>query len=380
MKKSIRSAYIVAMGNGLESFIFREIEETIKHGIDITLFATTYKSGDIFSPKNEWKFEVISYLKIINAFLYYLILHPIKTCSIIIESIRFKSVAELLIAFDYSLRMKKLQINHIHCTFGDRKFFIGSYCKKLLNIDISVTIHAHEIYVNPNQRFFNKCIVEADKVVAISDHNKNTLINDFKVSPKKIKTIKLSVDSDNFKKNNKTKILMVSRFEERKGFEELLDALNILKRNDIEVIIVGFGDLDLKKMITERNLNNQVTVFDKMNPQQLKFFYNNSDIFCLPSKHTVDGGSEGIPVVLMEAMASEMIVVTTPNGSISELVDNILVKENDAIDLANGITKAIELHQSAAKSGSLNRSKILSEFSSLNIKTLNEYLYEDLNF
>ena len=89
---------------------------------------------------------------------------------------------------------------------------------------------------------------------------------------------------------------MVSRFEERKGFEELLDALNILKRNDIEVIIVGFGDLDLKKMITERNLNNQVTVFDKMNPQQLKFFYNNSDIFCLPSKHTVDGGSEGIPV------------------------------------------------------------------------------------
>ena len=51
MKKSIRSAYIVAMGNGLESFIFREIEETIKHGIDITLFATTYKSGDIFSPK-----------------------------------------------------------------------------------------------------------------------------------------------------------------------------------------------------------------------------------------------------------------------------------------------------------------------------------------
>ena len=63
-------------------------------------------------------------------------------------------------------------------------------------------------------------------------------------------------------------------------------------------------------------------------------------------------------LVLMEAMArSEMIIVTTPNGSISELVDNILVKENDAIDLANGITKAIELHQSAAKSGSLNRSK-----------------------
>lgn len=379
MKKSIKSAYIVAMSNGLESFVFREIEETIKQGIDVTLFATTYKSGDIFSPKKQWKFEVINYAKIIFSFLYYLIHKPLNTCSLIIESIRFKSLVELLIAFDYSLRMKKIKIEHIHCTFGDRKFFIGHYCKKLLNIEISVTIHAHEIYANPNKKLFKKCILEADKVVTISDQNKHLLINDYNVLPEKIKTIRLSIDLDNFKKNNNIKILMVSRFEERKGFRELFDALNILNRKDLETIIVGFGDLNVKKLAIEKNLSNQVTVFDKMSPSQLKFFYNNVDIFCLPSKHTEEGGSEGIPVVLMEAMASELIIVTTANGSISELVDTILVKESDANDLAKGISSAISLHQADNSSGSKNRDKVLSEFSPLNVKKLNDYLYGDLN-
>ena len=86
-------------------------------------------------------------------------------------------------------------------------------------------------------------------------------------------------------------------------------------------------------------MSSQVTVFSKMSASQLRFFYNNSDIFCLPSKHTDDGGSEGIPVVLMEAMASELVVVTTTNGSIPELVDEILVRQGDAIDLARGINR-----------------------------------------
>ena len=113
-----------------------------------------------------------------------------------------------------------------------------------------------------------------------------------------------------------------------------------------------------------------------MSAEQLKFFYNNSDIFCLPSKHTKEGGSEGIPVVLMEAMASELLVVTTANGSISELVDNIIVKEKDAHDLSIGLLKSIELIKINKAAGTENRNKVLTEYSDKNITTLNNYLYE----
>lgn len=377
MKKKVRAAYMVAMGNGLESFVFREVDESVKQGIDITLYATTYSSGDIYSPKNDWDFEIISYTKTLFALMTFILTKPLTTLSMIIESIKFQSLIELLIAFDYSIRMKEKAIEHIHCVFGDRKFFIGYYCKRLTGLPLSVTIHAHEIYANPNKRLFEKCIVRADKIVAISDKNKMALIRDYNVSPEKIETIRLSVDHENFKKSNKIRILVVSRFEERKGFREFFDALKLLNSDELEVVIIGFGELDVRGLVDDNNLSNQVTVFDKMSPAQLKFFYNNSDIFCLPSKHTLEGGSEGIPVVLMEAMASEMIVVTTTNGSIPELVDDILVSEGDAIDLARGLSKAVSMYKQDARAGARNRSKVLSEYNDTNIAKLNKYLYRE---
>jgi len=374
--KDINSAYIVSIGNGLESFIYHEVEEAIKRGVNITLFATKYKSGDVFSPKKEWDLELISPIKILISFIYYLLKSPVNTVLLIVECIRYGSLFELFISFDYSLRMKKADIHHIHCVFGDRKFFIGYYCKRLINIPLSVTIHAHEIYANPNKPLFEKCIKEADKIVTISDKNKTILIEKYGVHPSKIKTIRLSIDLENFKKHKKIKILTVSRFEERKGFRELFDAIKSIDRDDVEFIIIGFGELDIKSLIKERQIEDRVTVFDKMSAEQLKFFYNNSDIFCLPSKHTKEGGSEGIPVVLMEAMASELLVVTTANGSISELVDNIIVKEKDAHDLSIGLLKSIELIKINKAAGTENRNKVLTEYSDKNITTLNNYLYE----
>ena len=368
-------AYIVSIGNGLESFIYREVDEVIKRGVKITLYATKYKSNDVFSPKKEWPVETVSYLKIIIAFIHYLVIHPIKLTQLLIESIKYKTIIELLIAIDYSFRMKRLNIDHIHSVFGDRKFFIGYYCKKILEIQLSVTIHAHEIYANPNEIFFRRCVRVADKVVAISDRNRQVLINEYGVNEYQVKTIRLSVDLDNFKKQHKIKVLTVSRFEERKGFRELFDAIKAINRDDVEFIIIGFGELNIRQLIKERGIEDRVTVFDKMSGEQLRFFYNNCDIFCLPSKTTKDGGSEGIPVVLMEAMASEMLVVTTANGSIAELVDNIIVKEGSSQDLSVGLLKAIDLIKENGVAGAENRNKVLSEYGNKNIDSLNEYLY-----
>ena len=246
----------------------------------------------------------------------------------------------------------------------------------MLKIPLSVTIHAHELYANPNKKFFEYCILDADKIVSISEKNRSILIDEYGVNKENIRTIRLSIDLDNFQKIDKVKVLTVSRFEERKGFYELFEAIRTLNRDDVEFIVVGFGDLDVRSMIKEFKIENKVIVFDKMDPSQLKFFYNNCDIFCLPSKSTVDGGAEGIPVVLMEAMASEMIVVTTANGSIPELVDDIIVLEEDSKDLSIGIDKAIKLMRSKKNIGVYNRDKVLSEYSDANIDELNKYLYK----
>ena len=373
--KNMKIAYIVSIGKGLESFIYREIEEMTKRGMEIILFATKYSANDIFSPKKEWKVNKLNMLSIGVSFLTGLISKPITTLKLLKSALASNTVVELLIALDYIKQMKKDKIEHIHCHFGDRKYFIGYYCKKLLNIPLSLTVHAHELYANPNEEFFKFAVHEADKIIAISQKNKDILINEFKVDANKIEMIRLSIDLTNFKKEKKIKVLTVARYTERKGFKELFEAIKIIDRDNIEFITVGFGDLDLDAMVKELRIEDKVTIFGKMGAKQLRYFYNSCDVFCLPSKTTKDEGAEGIPVVLMEAMASEMIIVTTPNGSISELVSEVLVEEANSQSLANGLIKSIEMLKDKSI-GRKNREKVLLEYNEKNIDILKEYLYD----
>lgn len=373
----MKSAYIVSIGKGLESFIYREIEEMENRGIKISLFATKYKGGDIFSPKVGWDVERLSYFRIFPAMFYFLFSRPNLFFQLVKQSIKYKVILELLIAFDYAIRMKKKRSNHIHCHFGDRKYFIGYFCKKLTGLPLSLTVHAHELYANPNEPFFRTTVHAADKIVAISRKNQEILINDFGVDPKKIEVIRLSIDLQNFKRTKTLKILTVARYTERKGFHELFKAIKLLDDDNIEFITVGFGDLNLQKLAISHGIEERVTIFNKMDPRQLKYFYNTCDIFCLPSKTTEKEGAEGIPVVLMEAMASEMLIVTTPNGSIPELVDEIIVAENNTEALVEGLKRAIrEVEDNHFILGSKNREKVLTEYSGRNIDTLKHYLYE----
>lgn len=373
----MKVAYIVSIGKGLESFIFREIDELIKRGLKIVLYTTKFKKNDIFSPKPGWLIEKINLIKVTFGIIYWLVTSPVVFFKQILLGLNHNTIIEFIIACDYSLRMKKDKIEQIHCHFGDRKFFIGFFCKKLLNIKLTLTVHAHELYANPNIKFFKESLSGADKIVAISQKNKDILINDFNVNPKKIKVIRLSVDFSNFKSTKKIKILTVARYTERKGFNELFKAIKALKNLNLQFITVGFGELDLKKMAIENEILDKLIIYDKMDAKQLSFFYNNCDIFCLPSKTTLQEGAEGIPVVLMEAMSSELIIVTTNNGSISEIVDDIIVKENDVESLVDGLKKAVSLVKNGNRFiGKKNRKKVLSEYSDVNIDTLKKFLYE----
>ena len=78
----------------------------------------------------------------------------------------------------------------------------------------------------------------------------------------------------------------------------------------------------------------------------------------------------------MEAMSSEMLIVTTRNGSIEELVNEILVNENDVNSLVEGLNRAFDLLTSKNKFGIENRRKVMDEFSENNIDILKSYLYE----
>ncbi len=114
---------------------------------------------------------------------------------------------------------------------------------------------------------------------------------------------------------DKQVILTVCRLDRNKAVDVLLKALQRLKENNVEVLIVGDGTerKNLEELTVSLKLQNKVTFLGLKNRRELLELYNLSDIFTLTSY------SEGLPRVLIEAMACGCIPIVTNVGSISAL-------------------------------------------------------------
>lgn len=160
-------AYIVSMRAGLEAFIYREVEALYQRGYKIELYATQYKPGDVYSPKANWPSYYLTKLELLLQ-LPVLVMKSLLRPGLLLEAVRDKGVVDLLLAHKFSSIMKRNGVRQIHCHFGDHKFFIGYYCKRLTGLPLSVTIHAHEFYTNPNETLFKKSLDHADRIFPIA--------------------------------------------------------------------------------------------------------------------------------------------------------------------------------------------------------------------
>lgn len=373
--KQVPIAYIVSMRAGLEAFIYREIEALYEKGYRITLFATKFAAGDVYSPKPDWPFYTTPIGRMILE-LPYLFLKMLLRPGLLLEAIRDKGIIDLIFATKFSPIMQRDGVRQIHCHFGDHKFFIGYYCKRITGLPLSVTIHAHEFHTNPNETLFRKALLETDRIFPIAQKWVDLLIQDYSVPKENIRLNRLFVDTEENKPSGHINILAVGRFTDRKGFVYLLKALNLLDDLNIRALFVGFGDLDLNSLADKEGVRDRVTVFGKMNQEQLRFFYQTCDILCAPSITTKEEGSEGIPVVLMEGMACGMPVIATPSGATEELVSDYIVSERSPEQIAEKIRLLAKDPDLRKEKGEINRRKIMEEYSINNADRFGQWLDE----
>ena len=272
----------------------------------------------------------------------------------------------MIFAISWFLKIEN-KFDLLHGSFGDRKFFIAFYLSKLTNTKLSVTIHAHEIYAQPNKKFFNLAMKHASLITTISQKNKKLLVNNFLIDEKKIKVIRLPIDPYFWNKEKKINVLTVARFTPRKGWFDLFKVAKKIS-DKFHFIAVGFGDLNIEEEIKKRNLENKITVYRSLNSSQIKKLMEFSDIFFLPSKFNKKEGSEGIPVVLMEAMAMKMRIVSTDDGSINELVDHDLVKAGNTNQMIKALINASKIKKRTHEIH--NRNKVIKLHNINNINKL----------
>lgn len=171
-------------------------------------------------------------------------------------------------------------------------------------------------------------------------------------------------------KNNSINILHIGRFEKQKNHIGLIESFKIVHDREPKAVLtlVGTGDLEneIFGLVKELNLEKSV-IFAGVQSEVYKF-YNQADIFVLPSLW------EGMPITLIEAMASGVPIVATKVGGIPDMVEHkqtALLVDIDENKIAQAILDLIENNELREKIGQ-NAKKKAVEFSSRIMKE--EYL------
>jgi len=158
---------------------------------------------------------------------------------------------------------------------------------------------------------------------------------------------------------NNLKILMVGSMEQKyKGFDIALKAISLLSfKENIEIHLVGDGVIkqDLENLAFNLGLSDNVFFYGRVPNEKVLSLMKSTDLFLIPSR------TEGLPRVLIEAMAMGLPVIGSNVGGIPELIDQEFVFENENVD---ELVKLIEY---------ITKSKNIATISKANIEKVQEY-------
>ena len=368
----MKVAYILSMAtSGVSAWNYREIDILTQNGVQICAYPLTWTRGP-YMPRPEWRFYRPNRLKTLLLQPLAFLANPGRYLKLLAFALKMRAPLEFLTANEFALDMRKQQVQHIHCHFGDRKLYTGYFCSRILDVPLSVTIHAYEILCNPNPAMFKVAAAACKWIVVQSEFNKKEVMRVFGVPEDRFKIIRAHGDMSDERMRQSTKLLIIGEFREKKGHEILFKAIKKLERDDLTLWVVGKGKLDVPRMAEDIGVSHLTAFLGELPRDMINILYDTCDIFVLPSRTASDGDREGIPAVLMEAMSHHKPVISTRHTGIPELVPETLVEENDVDGLAEAIAYLADNPSARAEMGRRNHEVIKNSFSDAAVLQLRE--------
>jgi glycosyltransferase involved in cell wall biosynthesis len=248
---------------------------------------------------------------------------------------------------------------------------VGLLARRVAPMRTSATIHGPDEFTGSADFHLREKIEAFDLLCTISEYGRSQLMSCSDNSQwSKFRVARLGVDPTlfaprPFRENpSPFEILFVGRLAPVKGPHILVAALDRLVREGRAVRLRFVGDgperPGLERNVAQRGLNRHVFFEGWQNTDRVRALYQQADIFALPSF------AEGIPVVLMEAMAMEIPCVTTRITGIPELirdeVDGLLVTPSNEQELAAAIARLCDDPQLRFSLGKSARRRVLEHY------------------
>lgn len=239
------------------------------------------------------------------------------------------------------------QVRHIHAHFGTNSAEVVMLARTLGGPPYSFTAHGPEEFDNPAALHLREKIENAAFVVAISSYGRSQLYRwvDHEHWPR-IQVVHCGLDRDfhdgaeSVPLPDSPRLVCVGRLCEQKGQLILLEAVRQLRDRGVrfQLVLAGDGEMrpEVEKLIIRHGLEEQVCITGWISSQQVRQELQAARAMVLPSF------AEGLPVVIMEAMALERPVISTTVAGIPELVrqgvDGWLVSPSDVDALTESLT------------------------------------------
>jgi glycosyltransferase involved in cell wall biosynthesis len=270
--------------------------------------------------------------------------------------------------------MAQQHLTHLHVHFATAAASVATLTRQTLPITLSMTIHGPDEFANVRHESLAEKVAVADNIICISHFARGQAMQHSDPAHwHKMHVVRLGVDPSQYAQVPvrrldspwSLRLLCVGRLTPAKGQHLLLQALADLKarnRHDIHLTLVGDGPdaASLKAQTEELGLQKQVVFKGALNQDEVHQQYRECDAFVLPSF------AEGIPVVLMEAMACGLPCLSTRVAGIPELIEDgtsgLLVSPSDVAALAARILVLAHHPELRQRLGTEGRHRVLHQY------------------
>ena len=386
----IHLAYIMSRFPKLsETFVLNEMQTAASLGVPVDVYPLLRERVDTVHPEvASWMdrahFHPLVSPAVLWAHASFLVRRPLAYIGVGLEVLRRTWGSRRLFvgalgtfprAVRFAYEMQRDGITHVHAHFATHPALAALIVHRLTGLPFSFTAHGSDIHVD--RRMLDRKVEAAAFAVAISRFNREVMVRACgERLRQKIHVVHCGVDPGCFaprtgpRPPGPVRLVCVASFEPIKGHVYLIDACRLLLARGVEYRcdLVGEGPMRhaVERTIVAHGLSDRVQVLGGQPRPEVVRLLASSDVAVLASHPTPDGRREGIPVALMEAMASGLPVVSSDISGIPELVEpgvsGLLVPSGDPLALADALERLANDPGLRERMGREGRRRILTEF------------------
>jgi len=283
-----------------------------------------------------------------------------------LEAARGEEAVSVCQAAVLACEVRRRGIGHLHAHFASAPAAVTRLAGRWAKVPYTFTAHAKDIFHGSvRAEDLRRKLGDAAAVITVSDYNRDYLTRAYGAAAARVQRVYNGLDLEQFRYESPTerppRIAAVGRLVEKKGFADLVEACAILRARGLafRCEIVGTGPLEptLQALVQSRGLEGLVQLIGPRPRCEVIEYIRGAAVLAAPCVVGSDGDRDGLPTVLLEAMALGTPCVGTDVTAIPELLNpdqaGLVVPARDPAALAVALERLLTdppLRERVAKS------------------------------